>query len=1142
MSCAPQRFLANDRNLLRSAVLTASSVQAVSDSVQSIPTPRKGTAQVSLSGPYSGTEDATYDAEIVDLTVSTELASAPVRSGAGNGLFTAITATGVTAQAFVIELADAGIPTRAAAVDFEGVKITARTPGAAGNTLRITIDQTAGPGLTFATSSFSLLSDAKAGDGSDTTGFEGPAFDWDTAVLGADDIIPSSAHRVAFGDDTSAVYLNYKRFVDNKWTYHLVPTLKSDQPKGTPVKFVTGGRTVEVTDGTTTETYTGIVTVYDLLNALKTTSALVTVIGIVANDRSPTGQAARELLVRTDAHVEKSTGSGSSAATGFVDTFANSGALTELVTATCFAVTPKDFPLAHLGVEYWNLRGSLSGDLGRIKTGQAFTDPGGKFGLTIPVKLPAGYGVQKGRFAVTDIIYAQRETGQEKPPICPVSLSLGPAAVDQSLVLKYTKRPSGDCNCASMPKPNLDTACLGNIDTGGDGVGYAADTRTRLVDLYGWAEGIIAGANSIQDATNVDKNLYGGSVNPNAGEVAVSLAPDKVDSVVGSIAVQDPFVTNPIPGSIAGHSMVKTQQTLTADVLTSGAPAYQFTYTASDGTQVVSPNSAEVYSAINGYGIGIASFSPVPFMSVVSDYESVLGQIDVLPTGSTERSDGCTAWDAAVVSMKALVNAAVAATAPVLSLPTDAMKAYLNKVLVSAGIPAVGKADASTLSSGDGCWHDTGDQFYWDVVGSEGGYAPLFNNTKYWSARKADTDGLYYATHEFALQVNVKCPGLLKEGDEIHASIGDSAWPTTYQVGDLLTLPIIAAQPLYLAGGQDGNDILVWYVTGSVDGPFAAFSYDIGSPTPYSNGGLAFTYTPGGIPNAKGDKVTFSIEGGHYHWRKNGGSWSSALAIPAAPTVLDSGLSIAFTLGASPSFVVGDLWQFRALQPWAVSNVVSPDPDRWQWTGTGQTLAIDFGSAKTIAAGALSRHTLPAGCTITLQGGSTTGVSDWTETFAYQPGVIFKQFTTAHSSRYVKWTFGTAPDASVGWIWLGDPLTTVRSADLTGLRMGYNIQRSTGGLNQSGLFLGRAVSGDLEWQPGALTETDRSNLLDFYDWIKSNDDEPFVFVPQVTRPTEAYLQRALEDALDMPEMWDYNPDVSYQRAFSAKMGLAGVYR
>ena len=70
---------------------------------------------------------------------------------------------------------------------------------------------------------------------------------------------------------------------------------------------------VEVYPGSPPETYTGIVTLYDLLDQLKTQSVLVDVEGVVANDRSPTGQAAHELQTRTDAYFEPSSGEGSEA-------------------------------------------------------------------------------------------------------------------------------------------------------------------------------------------------------------------------------------------------------------------------------------------------------------------------------------------------------------------------------------------------------------------------------------------------------------------------------------------------------------------------------------------------------------------------------------------------------------------------------------------------------------------------------------------------------------------------------------------------------------------------------------------------------------------------------------------------------------
>ena len=61
MPCAPLRLFANDRNLIRDADLVASSVQPVDDQVLPVPLARGGTAEVRLTGSYTGEEEATYD-------------------------------------------------------------------------------------------------------------------------------------------------------------------------------------------------------------------------------------------------------------------------------------------------------------------------------------------------------------------------------------------------------------------------------------------------------------------------------------------------------------------------------------------------------------------------------------------------------------------------------------------------------------------------------------------------------------------------------------------------------------------------------------------------------------------------------------------------------------------------------------------------------------------------------------------------------------------------------------------------------------------------------------------------------------------------------------------------------------------------
>lgn len=1207
ISCSPQRYLANNRNALRLATLTPSSVQPVEDSVLAIPTPRQGTAQVALSGSYSGAEEATYDVEIVDAGTDTNLISAPIFTGAGSGKLDNVIATG-TPQDYAVELADAGTPERSAFVDFEGVKIVARIPGASGNTIRLLIDQS---GIDFTPTTFSLLEDLPAGSGSDSNGLKGAAFDWDTAPIGSDNQIPATAHRISFGDDTSLIYLAYKRFTGTEWTYHFVPETKRSVAKGTIVNFVTGGRDVTVTDGgSPPEEFLDLVTVFDLLNALKLGSLLVDIAGVVANDRSPTGQAARELTLRTDAHVEPSYGTGSKAATGFVDTFAGAGAGTELVTATCFAVTGRDNPNAHLGAELWKVKGSLAGDAGEAVTGVPFSVAGSPsdWGFTIPQRLPDGYGDPHGVFSEISIDYVGRPPNVTPPPICPVALELGPDASDQQITLTYTKRPSGNCLCKGMPVPNLRTRCLGIFDEGGPDMGYSGPTITRLIDLYDWqadtvrahsayrASGgaeagkntedpMIAGTVPVQPTLSYDTVVSGAegggfSVTQQVNTYLSSVVQEGLEALVShfeeSLAAIDALPAGALQtdgfdawdtalaelkGDVAAGSTILTQTVVFPSYENLVAGNAVCTFLANDG-------STQVRKAIPGgiqYGFvianvtapanatvffwGVAAAAPPGSFTVGANYQA----------SSTTPGNWVISTNVATMAASA-VGVASSATEITVANPTPAQAAgsaatlwglladrYETRLLwvgISAGIPQVGKSDADSVTSGDGCWRDWGDPFYWEVVGSDKGkYAPAFNNHPYYSSRLAKDGKAYYSTHEFAFQINVKCPSGLLEGDRIILSIGDAGFPGTYQIGDQLFLPVISAQPFYLAGGQDGDDLQKWFVSASVDGPLAPFNYNLSDPSPHSyvGAGLTFDISNGGIPFEKGDRFTFGVEHAHYHWRKNGGSYSATLPVPLALTAFDSGLSIQFTTGAAPSFVAGDMFKFRALQPWAVSNVQSPRPERWQWTGDAPTLVADLGSALTLDMAAIALHTLPAGATIVIEGGTSPGVYTWTETLTRRPGVIFGPFTTPRVARYVRLTLTGVTDAGIGWWWIGEGLTTELSASLDSLRRSYKIVRQSAGLRNVGKFIGKSLSGDIEWTEGALNEDDAAAISEMVDWVKANDDEPIIVVPQVTRPDEVIIAQVITDDFDMDDISDYNRDIAFPRRFSAKLPLAGVW-
>jgi hypothetical protein len=97
-----------------------------------------------------------------------------------------------------------------------------------------------------------------------------------------------------------------------------------------------------------------------------------------------------------------------------VETDAN----TELVTAECIAIDFKLDPHAFVGHEAWTLKGSVSGDLGTIYTGEPFA--GDTFGLTIPVKTPPTSGNGAGTFSLTDFTRGSR-TRRTSKSVSPAS-------------------------------------------------------------------------------------------------------------------------------------------------------------------------------------------------------------------------------------------------------------------------------------------------------------------------------------------------------------------------------------------------------------------------------------------------------------------------------------------------------------------------------------------------------------------------------------------------------------------------------------------------------------------------------------------------------------------------------------------------
>lgn len=1097
MPIAPLRILYNEKNLLRTAALTPSSVIPAENTVLQTYVAKTGTGSVALTGAYTGAEDATVDLQILDATAVTTRASAPVLVGAGSGTMTGIAATGgFQAQDIVVSLKDAGIPIVSASIDFEGVKIVARNPGDDGNNIHIGIDQSA---LVFTTSGFSLLTALSSGQGSDASPLSGPEFDWDAAALGADGQIPLSAHRVAFGDDLT-VYLQYKKYVSNNWQYFFVPALKRDIPIDTIIKFVTGGRTVTITDSTnspaTVETYVGIKTVYDLLSQIREGSALVTVDGIVANDRSPTGQAARDLLVRTDAHAEPSYGTGSQYAKGFEAIFVAPDASTERVLARCYATNGNDHPLAHLGRERWTVQSSLSGTLADAVTGVPYLT--GKWGFTIPVRYPPGYGVtEHGKYSLVDIRYASRTAGEIEPPICVALSPLGPAAIDQTITLTLKAKPT-DCICTGMPKPRFSLRCLGLGSSGGDDVAYTTQARTRLSNL--------------------------------AAFVNSSLA------------------------AYTRYTAGKVRDGIPEAVISSVTPGSSFAAAVTDRTGGSQATSVDAISSIEfGQDLALvdAKFAdsglPPEFSTVVGMYRSTIRIIDALDEVdfAADRTLGWNAWDAALqVLIDDLDPGSPATFARFFDLLVDKYQTILDAVLDTAGI--AGESDASVLTSGDGCWQDYNDSVYWEVIGSVGGkYARAYTNHPYILSREGDS-GKFFSTHEAGFEVQVKCPQYLKLGDQITLAIGNAAWPATYQTGDNEILPVLAAHDLYLAGGKDGDLTQTWNPVASIDGPLAPYVLDPGAPTLYDSGtGLTLQINQGGIAFKNGDEFRFSTEGGHFQYRVDGGSWIGPLDIPDGPLLLFDGLSAIFTGGNAPSFNADDAFGFQVLQPRRASNLQAPSVEVWKWgvDDIGPYMQFWLGSLLPIPNFAIALHTLPAGCTLAVHGAASLDspwTPDWTEPLTRVEGPIFAEFT-GRSAEWLRLYILDADGASIGWAFSGDPVTTSLTADLDPVAQDYSMKYGDGGLYQAGRYLGMAVSGTLTWTEGALSEADVAGLIALTNYSKKNRNQNFIVVPNNTRPQEAFMGHVATDRIEWPDLSRRQANANVARRFQMQLPVAGVY-
>lgn len=469
-------FLTQDKNRLAGALISADSVRP-SRAISRTAVSRVGNGVLGLAGAYTGSADATYELQIA--AGSTPHAAAPGYNGVGSGLLTAEAASNAVVQTLKIECIQPALVAATAWGTIEGVRVEAQSPGSAGNALALTLDTS---GLFFSATTFTLLNALKAG----TSTMSGQMdLDWDT-VTGTPERVPADALRICLNGDHTTIYRNWKSWQTNQWNYYFEPALVKDYPEGSKIEVVTGTYTATLTNGSTTETYSNLITGYDLLAAIRDHSTLLRVTGVISAD--PTLDnflAAIDIRTRTAALILSNTGSGSFYATGFNPAQIVSGASTEIITALCVSADPTAGN--GVGEEKWIITGTQSGPLGLFTTGDTVTIAG-KFNLTLPAKYPPGWGQFLGKFN-TEIHLAG--TGRNIS-ICVDHLRAGPKIKNGTFILTYRKRPSGLCNCENQSYtflPSADT-CLGLTTTTGDTMDSAI--QTRLISLTQWLKTFVS--------------------------------------------------------------------------------------------------------------------------------------------------------------------------------------------------------------------------------------------------------------------------------------------------------------------------------------------------------------------------------------------------------------------------------------------------------------------------------------------------------------------------------------------------------------------------------------------------------------------------------------------------------------------------
>lgn len=1072
-----ERIFGNSLNILRNAAFT---VSAHRESREILPGEftRIGGGYVRLVGDYTGAADAQFDIEFLTDTISgVPIVSSPIFTGVGSGEMTDIgVSAGVAAQTFTIRLKSKGPELRAASADLLDANLVARTPGAAGNDIEVTIDHS---GLAQATTEYSTLEDISKGQKE----FIGEHWNFGAPAL-VDGQIPDNAPRLILGR-TNKVRRHYREIIDGETVYRFSPTIDIDLPAGTPIYLVSGDRTVTVSDGVTTEDYENVVTIFDWLSRLEGESSLIRYDGAIADDHAPGAMGSEDLNLFTESYARPYMAIGSEYVEDLVNLTISPTAPTEKILIRCIN---NDV----VGAEQWAVTGTISGALGTAVTGISFTS--GVLSFQVPEQLPAG-GTPTGSIAV-DPDWKARGTSGLEPILRPYRPLLGANATSKTIRYVYTRRKDDDC---PEPPPVIgrpDPECLG-VEVDFNVTDLPAPIADEMKALGTWQEAFIKLNTQIRDADET---------------------PGIESDALGFVT--DYQFREQEDGSRTDFTSVYSKYSA---VLQVDEVDVRF------AKQVVSIFAQTLSRLYDHHGADIPTAAldawTAAFNSMKTDAEPLEGNI-----GAAWWRNYQYWFETGAYSEE--FEPAVAATLLVQEMNTylERYRAAMNNVLMEADI-SPDFLEAGTV--GIPCWRDHGHRYWWVAEGTT--YLPLQTGVYYHSVigyENGDGEMVYEATKEFGLAIQIKCAKYLREGDAVVVTIdaqGNSR--VTYQLDDRWAMDLVNASPIDLEGGQDGTNELTWSVVGSVAGELADHTYVKGSGDPYDDSGVQFTIEDGSIDFELKDTFIFSAEGGTLRWRKDAGGWTVEDIWPTI--ALADGLTAALEPGKAPSFVPDDAYSFTAVATYGPGNVAAPD-DRWLvWDSDGVVLTADCGAPVDADGIFIANHQIDSAAEIKLQG--SDDAVGWTdiETLTWRAGAI-AAFFDKRTYQHYRLTI-SAGAGRIGWICLGEPFRTEHGAHSTQRRDWRLSRAQPGGLGKSrGVGMGATV----DW--GKLLSSEWEALEALLDYGALNDSLRVGYVPHYLHADEALFVAVADDSIDVNDRYKFNPDDKAERHIQTSLELVPV--